>query len=612
MGISIYMNLKRLHRLVVFFTCIITCIAQAQTTIAKTDGDWNLSVDGKPFEIKGVTFGYVDDVEQYQSYFEDLKFLGVNTIRIWATNDDTETLLDVAHANNIKVMVGIWMRHGRPGMEDDDRFNYLEDDNGMDIMYNNALNVVETYKNHPAVLTWAIGNEVYLNMETDAEKTAYSKLLERICSAIKKQDSNHPITSVEAWTFGLQWWETYVPSIDIYGLNSYGPGANLLASELEKRQIDKPYIITEFGVTGEWDIKSNTHGVTKEPTDKEKYEAISKGYTQWIQPHPNCLGVYIFHYANGNEFISPWLLTHHNYKTRPQYWAIREAYTGYEPINHVPEISTFELPDSEFESDTWVPVNLTVSDIENEKLDIRFFYNQRTGSRKRRNQINPLNQRGNLEDGFEIQLPNEDGAIKVYVNVSDSFDNVGIASTAILVSDEDANNRKFKVPKVELPFVVYDDGDQPQPYIASGYMGNFDAMEVNLNYKQDVYSGTSAIQIKYNSSKGWYGLAFVDPANDWGDILGGYDISGAKTFSFWAKASIPNVNATIGFGLIEQDKPYPDSTKKSIEIELTTEWKKYTIKTKNLDLSCIRSGLVLFSSAKIFSHEIYLDEVIFE
>jgi hypothetical protein len=606
------MNLKRFHTLVFLFICLVSLSAQAQTTIAKTNGDWSLLVDGKPFEIKGVTFGYVNDVENYQSYFEDLKFLGVNTIRIWATNDDTQTLLDVAHANNIKVMVGIWMRHGRPGMEDDDRFNYLEDNKGMETMYNNALKVVETYKNHPAVLTWAIGNEVYLNMATDLEKEAYSKLLERICSAIKKEDSNHPITSVEAWTFGLEWWETYVPSIDIYGLNSYGPGANFLASELKKRTIDKPYIITEFGVTGEWDIKDEKHGITVEPSDKEKHEAITKGYTEWIQPHPNCLGVYIFHYANGNEFISPWLLTHHNNKTRPQYWAIREAYTGQQPENYVPEISTFELPDSIFESETWIPVKLTASDVENEKLEVRFFYNQRTGSRKRRNQINPLNQRGNLEDGFEIQLPKEDGAIKVYVNVSDSFDNVGIASTAILVSDEDAKNRKFKVPKVELPFFVYNDGDEPQPYVPSGYMGNYDAMEVDLNHKEEVYSGHSAIQIKYKSDKDWYGLGFVDPANDWGDILGGYDISGAKTFSFWAKASISNVHATIGFGLIDKDKPYPDSAKKSIDIELTTEWKKYTIKTKNLDLSCIRSGLVLFSSAHIFSHEIYLDEIVFE
>jgi hypothetical protein len=135
---------------------------------------------------------------------------------------------------------------------------------------------------------------------------------------------------------------------------------------------------------------------------------------------------------------------------------------------------------------------------------------------------------------------------------------------------------------------------------------------VDLNHTENVYSGNSAIRIKYTTSDNWFGIGFVDPANDWGDILGGYDISGATSFSFWAKASIPYIKATIGFGLIDNDKPFPDSSKKSIDIELTTEWKKYTIKTKKLDLSCIRSGLVLFSTANGFRYEIYLDDVTFE
>ena len=190
-----------------------------QTTINKINGNWKLLVDDKPYKIKGATFGFDKDTTSYNTHFKDLKFLGVNTIRTWATGKNTFKLLNAAHNNGIKVLVGIWMRHGRPGMEDDDTFDYLKDTEGKENMYNNALQVVETYKNHPAVLAWGIGNEVYLNTATDEEKIAYSQLLERICSAVKEKDPNHPITSVEAWTFGLHWWQKYVPSIDIYGLS---------------------------------------------------------------------------------------------------------------------------------------------------------------------------------------------------------------------------------------------------------------------------------------------------------------------------------------------------------------------------------------------------------
>ncbi|WP_138434245.1 glycoside hydrolase family 2 TIM barrel-domain containing protein [Winogradskyella algicola] len=594
-----------------FLVYIFSLCVHGQTVVKKVDSVWTLEVDGKPFEIKGATFGYDNDVENYDTYFKDLKFLGVNTIRTWATGKNTPQLLDAAEKYDIKVMVGIWMRHGRPGMEDDDRFDYLSDTEGMEAMYKNAIKTVETYKNHPAVLTWGVANEVYLNMATDEEKLEYSKFLERVCSSIKKIDTNHPITSVEAWTFGLDWWENYVPSIDIYGLNSYGPGAGLLQQELNKRNIDKPYIVTEFGVTGEWDAQTDKNGVKIEPSDTEKYNAITEGYKNWIVNKPSCLGVYVFHYSNGKDFGGVWLMTHFNNSLRPQYWAIREAFTGNKPNNYVPRIAEFKLPDAEYNSETWIPVDLQIEDIENEVLDISFHYNQREGSRRRRNQILPLKFRGNLEQGFEIQLPNEDGAIKVYVYAKDAFGNIGIASTSIKVKDKIAAERKFKVPKVELPFYVYKDNSDV-PYFPSGYMGNYRAIAVDLNHTENVHSGKTAIEISYNVGYDWYGVAMVDPANDWGEILGGYDISGAKTFSFWAKATSTNVMATIGFGLIDDDKPYYDTAKKSVEIRLTNQWKKYTIKTKRLDLSCIRSGLVVFSGGVGLPHKIYIDDVVFE
>ncbi|APD06318.1 hypothetical protein UJ101_00781 [Flavobacteriaceae bacterium UJ101] len=584
----------------------------AQTFVKKTKGNWELIVDKKPFKIKGVTFGYDQEIQNYDHYFQDLKSLGVNTIRTWATNKNTKKLLDTAQKYNIKVMVGIWMRHGKPGMEDDDHFNYLDDSEGMDIMFHNAIKTVENYQHHPAVLTWGIGNEVYLNIATDSEKEAYSKFLEKICSTIKKMDPYHPITSIEAWTFGLDWWENFVPSLDIYGLNSYGPGANFLNEELNSRKIDKPYIITEFGVTGEWDIKEKKNTIKVEPTDSQKYNTIVNGYHNWIQNKPSCLGVYVFNYASGDDFISIWLNTHYKNMFRPQYWAIREAYTGKKPLNYVPTIKKFELLKLKEKNDSWIPVDLTISDIEQDDLTLNFYYNQRTGSRKRRNQIKPLSFQINQTGKYEIQLPNEDGPIKIYVVAKDSYHNAGIASTSIVVTNQEAKKRKYLVPEATLPFYIYKDDTTILPYLPTAYMGNHKAINVNLDNQEEVHSGKSAIKISYKDNHDWYGVGFVDPANDWGTILGGYDISNAKTFSFWAKTNQTHLKATVGFGLIDKNKPYPDTAKKSKEIILTDKWKKYTIKTKKLDLSCIRSGFVLFSSSNGFPHEIYIDNIVFE
>jgi hypothetical protein len=265
----------------------------------------------------------------------------------------------------------------------------------------------------------------------------------------------------------------------------------------------------------------------------------------------------------------------------------------------------------EAKSGSWIPVALEFIDKENDSLQVNFSYNQRTGSRKRRDQIHALDSRGNRANGYEIQLPKEDGPIKVYAYVKDTYKNVGIASTGIIVKDEEAKNRKYLVPKMNLPFYVYKDGEN-DPYAASAYMGNYKVMTVDPHYKNDVHSGNAALKISYNQDNDWYGLGLVNPANDWGDILGGYDLSGATKFTFWAKASKPNVIATIGFGLIGKDKSFPDTAKKSVEVKLTTKWKKYAISTTKLDLSCIRSGLTIFSSSYGSAQDIFIDDVVFE
>nr|WP_299073630.1 glycoside hydrolase family 2 TIM barrel-domain containing protein [uncultured Allomuricauda sp.] len=598
--------------LLCLFTTVFAIKIKAQIAVENVNGKWTFIVDTKPFEVKGATFGYDKDVANYDKYFQELNFLGVNTIRTWGTDKNTMKMLDAAHKHGIRVMLGIWMRHGRAGMEADDSFDYSNDEDGKEVMYKDALEIVKTYKDHPAILTWGVGNEVYLNTATDEEKIAYSKLLERICSQIKRIDENHPVTSVEAWTFGVDWWEKYVPSIDIYGINTYGKGANVLPEELSKKGVTKPYVVTEFGVRGEWEIEEDQNGVKLEPTDKEKYDVIVNGYNEWIKPKPNCLGVYIFQYATDDRHLAPWLLTHFKGMTRPQYWAIREAYTGKKAENNVPFITSFQLLDTNVKSGTWVGVKLDALDTEEEDLAVTFYYNQRTGSRKRRDQLVPLNFRGNLSDGLEIQLPQENGGIKVYAMVNDTFNNVGIATTSISVIDKNAAKRKFLVPKVELPFHVYNDNEN-LPYVLSAYMGDYNTINVDLDNTETVKSGKTAIKIDFKGKNEWYGLGFVDPANDWGDILGGHNISGAETFSFWAKASYDNLKAKVGFGLIEKgDKPFYDSSKKLIELILTDKWKKYTINTKRLDLTCIRSGFVIFTIGEGMSHTIYIDEIVFE
>ena len=586
-------------------------IYASDSEVKKVNGQWQLWVDGAPYTIKGATFGRPFTKENIGVFMRDLRSMGVNTIRTWGTGKETQLLLDSAHANGIKVMVGIWMRHGRPGMEGDDSFDYLRDKQGMVDMFNGAVESVKLYKNHPGVLFWGVGNEVTLNIATDKEKEAYAKFLETVIQAIKKEDTRHVVASVSAWTFDWKWWKDFTPSLDIYGINVYGGGANQIPDEMAKLGADKPYVICEYGVNGEWEAKPDQNGLLVEPNDRQKYDVIAKGYHDWIASKQNCLGVYVFHYGSGGDHGSVWLSMYFNNSYRPAYWATREAYTGKKPVNNIPDISEFVLPVQKKPYDEWIPVTLKLTDAENDSLKISFHYNQRTGSRARKDQINPLEFRGNLQKGFEIKVPRENGLIKVYAFAKDTYNNLGIAQTSLIIDNGRGAESLIPGAKVTFPFYVYDEGKH-YPYLPTGYMGDFQYLKVDGENKEQTHSGEAALKITFTGSGGWYGLAFVDPPNDWGDRVGGYNLMGATRLTFWAKSTSEMVGGTFGFGMIGQEKPYYDTGKKSERFQLSNEWKKYEIDIRGMDLRCIKTGFVMYLGGIGETYSFWLDDVKFE
>ena len=69
---------------------------------------------------------------------------------------------------------------------------------------------------------------------------------------------------------------------------------------------------------------------------------------------------------------------------------------------------------------------------------------------------------------------------------------------------------------------------------------------------------------------------------------------------------------SFGVGIIQKDKGYPDSGIKKIDgIQLTREWKRYTIPLKKVDLSSIKTGFVVTLTGRSTPVTIYLDSIRF-
>jgi len=168
-------------------------------------------------------------------------------------------------------------------------------------------------------------------------------------------------------------------------------------------------------------------------------------------------------------------------------------------------------------------------------------------------------------------------------------------------------------------FPVYGDGRSPDNhYIASGYMGDYSDIAVDQACFDNPHSGTTSIKIVYTNkvTQGarWAGVYWQNPANNWGDRQGGYDLTGAAKLTFWARGE-------NGGERIEEFKiggitgVYADSDVAGIgPVLLTKEWKQYEIDLRGKDLSYISGGFCWATNLDVNPDgaTFYLDDIRYE
>ncbi|MBZ4334331.1 glycoside hydrolase family 2 TIM barrel-domain containing protein [Corallococcus sp. AS-1-12] len=404
---------------------------EARTAIVKAGEGWKLEVDGQPYVAKGVTFSGTGGPANFDRDCEQLKALGVNTLRTWGTGDETAALLDAAQKHGLRVLVGLWLRPGRPGMENDDAFDYVRDAKGREAQLQATVAQVRRFKDHPAVLAWGVGNEVILNSPDEPSKVAYARFLEKVVRAVKRADTGHPVLSVDAWTLGIPLWEKYVPSLDAYGLNVYGRGIHALADAVKQAGGRKPWFITEFGAQGEWEVPKDARGVPQEPGDGEKYDVIVDGWRNALAPHVQagrCLGLFVFNYSAALDHGGLWLGMLSGTSRRPAWHAVREAYTGVKPAPALPVPVRLEVLGLE---KGWATVAFDVTS--STPLEVSFAYNFRGApTRAERDRVTVLESRkGSTPGAWRVRLPVVTGAIKLYGLARDGTGNLVAATTSV-------------------------------------------------------------------------------------------------------------------------------------------------------------------------------------
>ena len=100
-----------------------------------------------------------------------------------------QATLDECQELGMTVTVGIWLGHERHG------FNYNNADQVAE-QYQRAREAIERFKEHPAVLLWAIGNE--MEGYEKGDNAAIWSAINNIASLVRRLDPKHPTMTVVA------------------------------------------------------------------------------------------------------------------------------------------------------------------------------------------------------------------------------------------------------------------------------------------------------------------------------------------------------------------------------------------------------------------------------
>lgn len=304
--------------------------APVKAELRKDDGGYRVYVDGKPFYMKGAGFEGRDpsSVAKY----------GGNTIRTWRTGDQLLSgmeKLDAARDNGLMVVLGLEVARERHG------FDY-DDEKAVEAQLEKLKKEVLKYKDHPALLAWGIGNELNLRYTNKKVWDAVNDIAEMI----REIDPNHLTTTMLAGAnhADVDAVAERCPALDYISFQLYG-SIEKLPGYLQKTKYKGAYALTEWGVTGHWEVPKTAWNRPIEENSHVKAMAYKRRYQDYIAADSNrCIGSFVFLWGQKQERTPTWygMFLETGEKTEAVD-IMQYMWTGHWPENRAPQMQNFFL-----------------------------------------------------------------------------------------------------------------------------------------------------------------------------------------------------------------------------------------------------------------------------
>jgi hypothetical protein len=431
----------------VLSACLAVCSAQSpgvqesaprapegpvKVEIRKENGYFRLYRGGQPYFIRGAVYGG-DPNGKFP--MKDLAACGGNSVRSNGTR-----ILDEAQRLGMTVLVNLPMR-----MELAHKFNY-SDPEAVRRQYEEMKKLVMEFKDHPAVLMWAIGNELEVGYK---DRNVWNAVND-VAKMIHEVDPNHPALTVvgDDWVdYGnIQEIERRAPDLDLLGINNY-KDIEKVPANVRANDWNKPYVVTEWGPSGDWAVPRIEWKAAIEETSTEKAQLILENYRNvMLKDAERCLGSYVFIWLWRFERTHTWYGMFLESGERTEAVNVMQyVWTGHWPANRAPRIEQLAI-DGKLAADNIYmkpgdrhTATLKVRDPEGDPVTLRWEIMPevaRAGyagmGEKRSNPMPELIQKTG-EREIVFTAPKQQGAYRVFVFALDGQGNAATANVPFFV-----------------------------------------------------------------------------------------------------------------------------------------------------------------------------------
>lgn len=274
----------------------------SKVTIHHTGDDWTLQVNGQAFVVHGAGMGYSDEAG-----IAALAEAGGNAFRTWGT-EHLDMQLAAAERHGLMVLVGLDMQTQLQGFDYQDRAAVARQLTALQAS-------VDRYKSHPSLLGWIMANEPNLMIGVDGaavqpDPAVYEAMAE-VLQTIHRQDPHHPVTVAFAFTATLAddvaQAVQAMPTLDFLSFQAYG-ALPVVAPLVQELDVDLPYMVTEYGPLGHWEMPSTHWGREIEEPSGVKAAGLVKRMQQagLDDPGGRLLGGFAFLWGYKQERTPTW------------------------------------------------------------------------------------------------------------------------------------------------------------------------------------------------------------------------------------------------------------------------------------------------------------------